>query len=57
MTEDRKKEAIDNILSKSKSVSFNNLIEIRNVKKILIAAICTTVNYQIAIRLGKNRKS
>ena len=44
MNIDRKKDAIKEILSKRKNVSFNSLIEIRNFKKILIAAICCEIN-------------
>ena len=51
MIEDKRKENIQSILSKSKSVSFNNLIEIRNVKRIILAALCITINFLTAVRV------
>jgi hypothetical protein len=43
----KKKEELDKILSKSKSVSFYSLLEIGNVNRIIICALCLTVNNQI----------
>jgi hypothetical protein len=40
----KKKEELDKILSKSKSVSFYSLLEMGNVNRIIICAMCLTVN-------------
>lgn len=39
---------MQSILSLSKSVSFNDLVEIRNVKRIIVAAIFLTCNEMIS---------
>lgn len=41
------------ILSISKSVSFNDLVEIRNVKRIIAAALCITCNEMISKNVFK----
>ena len=48
-----KQEEIDRILSRSKSVSFNDLIEIRNVLRIILAAIFLNANYQLSSGVKK----
>lgn len=49
----KKKEIITQILSISKSVSFNDLVEIRNVKRIIAAAVCLTCNEMISKEVFK----
>ena len=43
----KKKEEIDKILSKSKSVSFYSLLEFSNVNRIIFCAMCCTINSRI----------
>mmetsp|Transcript_8226 Transcript_8226/g.13767 ORF Transcript_8226/g.13767 Transcript_8226/m.13767 type:complete len:424 (-) Transcript_8226:38-1309(-) len=44
----KRDEEIDKVLSRSKSVSFNDLVQIRNVKKLILAAVCLTGNFLIS---------
>jgi hypothetical protein len=43
-----KQEEIDKILSRSKSVSFNDLVEIRHVPRIILAAVALNGNYLLS---------
>lgn len=40
-------EEIDRKLSKSQSVSFTDLIEIKHVRRLTFASVCLTINYLI----------
>jgi hypothetical protein len=46
-----KQEEIDKILSRSKSVSFNDLVEIRNVPRIIFSAVCLNGNYLMSKKM------
>ena len=48
-----KQEEIDKILSRSKSVSFNDLVEIRHVPRIILAAVCLNGNYLLSSQMRK----
>ena len=50
----KKKEEIDRILNKSKSVSIYDLFQIRNVGRITICAMCMTINVYITRVIYKN---
>ena len=50
----KKKEEIDRILNKSKSVSIYDMFQIRNVARITICAICMTINVYVTRVIYKN---
>lgn len=49
----QRKEEVEKILSRSNSVSFNDLVKIRNVCNLIFAALCLTVNSLISHSLQK----
>ena len=41
-------EEIDKALGKSQSISFNDLWNIRHLRRVIFAMVCLTVNYMIS---------